>query len=97
MAQQELRHIPNLLPDYDTFVASLQPSPTSGNEGSSPKVAPFTSSPEFSKLGDAVRSWLLQSIQLVVKAWPPSSSQCPTSEREETEQDFSIYVGTGEE
>ena len=92
MMNQEPRHVPNQMLDYDAFIASLQAQPPTGEEG---LVLPFTSSAECARLTDWVRSWLLQNVQLVMMAWPPSSSQCPTSTRGHTEQDFSIYVGTG--
>lgn len=89
---QELRHVTNQMPDYDAFIASLQTQPPTGEGG---LVLPFTSSSECVRLTDSVRSWLLQNVQVVMMAWPPLSSQCPTSTRGHTEQDFSIYVGTG--
>ena len=97
MAQQvTVRHVPNEVPDYDDFIASLQQSQRSHDEETSTAHPPtFLSTSEYGRLQEAVRSWLLQSIQSVMKAWPPSSPESPTSVTDETEEDFSIYVGTG--
>ena len=86
-----VRHVPNEMPDYD---ASLQHR---NEQGPTPHTQPlpFLSTSEYGRLCESVRSWLLQGIQLVMKTWPPSSSQSPTSVRGQTEQDFSIYIGTG--
>ena len=98
--QMSVRHVPNEMPDYDAFIASLQPrhehqSHQPNEEGPTPHTPSFLSTTECGRLQEAVRSWLLQSVQLVMKAWPPSSPQSPTSVRGQAEQDFSIYVGTG--
>ena len=95
MAHQEsTRHVSNEMPDYDAFIASRVQQP---NEQDPTPHTPlsFLSTSECSRLQEAVRSWLLQSVQLVMKAWPPSSPNSPTSVRGQVEQDFSIYVGTG--
>ena len=91
MSDKELRHIPHHTPDYDLFLAYLE-QPTTGEAPS-----PFRSSIEYAKLQEAMRSWLLQNIQLVMKAWPPTSVKSPTSVSGRYEQDFSIYTGTGKE
>ena len=92
-----MRHVPNEVPDYDDFIASLQQSQRSHDEETSTAHPPtFLSTNEYGRLQEAVRSWLLQSIQSVMKAWPPSSPESPTSVTDETEEDFSIYVGTGQ-
>ena len=99
--QMTVRYVPNEVPDYDDFVASLQqlpgqPSQQPNEEGSTQTHPPsFLSTSECGRLQEAVRSWLLQSIQSVMKAWPPSSPKSPTSVTDKTKEDFSIYVGTG--
>ena len=98
--QGSVRYVPNNMPDYDAFIASLhlpEQQPQQPNEqGPTPHTpSSFLSTTECGRLQEAVRSWLLQGVQLVMKAWPPSSPQSPTSVRGQAEQDFSIYVGTG--
>ena len=100
--QASLRHVPNEVPDYDAFIASLQipgQQPQQPlNEGPGPQTShspSFLSTTECGRLQETVRSWLLQSIQQVMKAWPPSSLESPTSVTGETEEDFSVYVGPG--
>ena len=91
--QDKLRHVPNEMPDYDASLPKQQPI---NEEGSTlHTVATFLSTTECGRLQEVVRSWMLQGVQLTMKAWPPSSPQSPTSVRGQTEQDFSIYVGTG--
>lgn len=98
MAHQELCHVPNEMPDYDSFMASLPKQQPMNEEGPTPHAPSFLSTPECDRLqAEVVRSWMLQGVQLVMKAWPPSSPQSPTSVRGQAEQDFSIYVGTGKE
>jgi hypothetical protein len=95
MAHRESRHVPNEMPDYDTFLQQQSQQPN--EQGPTPHTQPlsFLSTSECGRLQEAVRSWLLQGVQLVMKTWPPSSPQSPTSVRRQSEQDFSIYVGTG--
>lgn len=98
--QASLRHVPNDVPDYDAFIASLQlleqqPQQPVSEGGSQTSHTPsFLSTTERGRLQETVRSWLLQSIQQMMKAWPPSSPESPTSVTGETEEDFSVYVGT---
>ena len=92
MAHQELRYVPNAVPDWDAFVVSLRQQSPPNEEGQPPS---FLSTAECVRLKTAMRSWLLQSVQLVMKVWPPSSTQSPTSMRGQAEQDYSIYLGTG--
>ena len=105
----EQRHIPNHMPDYDAFIASLhhhhqqQTSQTvTASEGLKKEIAPqlakttpFMTSAECVRLKEAVRSWILQNIQRVRKACSPSSSRVPVSMRGYYEQEVSIYIGTG--
>lgn len=105
----EQRHIPNHMPDYDAFIASLhhhhqqQTSQTvTASEGLKKetvpqlaKTTPFMTSAECARLKEAVRSWILQNIQRVRKACSPSSSRVPVSMRGYYEQEVSIYIGTG--
>ena len=92
----EFRHVPNAAPDYEAFVASSHQAAAAA--GGDTVATPFTSSSERTRprLEVEVRSWLLQSVQLVMKTWPPGSTQCPVSLRGQSERDFSVYVGTGE-
>ena len=94
MTDCESRHVPNATPDYEAFVASSHQAAAAA--GGDTVATPFTSSSERTRLEVEVRSWLLQSVQLVMKTWPPGSAQCPVSLRGQSERDFSVYVGTGE-
>ena len=91
----ESRHVPNATPDYEAFVASSQQA-AAGRDAATIVATPFTSSSERTRLEVEVRLWLLQSVQLVMKTWPPGSAQCPVSLRGQSERDFFVYVGTGE-
>ena len=99
--QGSVRHVSNEMPDYDAFISSLQLSLEQQSQQSSEQgptshtSSSFLSTSQCGRLQEAVRSWLLQGVQLVMKAWPPSSPQSPTSVRGQAGQDFSIYVGTG--
>ena len=93
--QDKLRHVSNEMPDYDAFIASLPKQQLINEEGSTPHTPSFLSTIECDRLQEIVRSWMLQRVQLTMKAWSPSSPQSPTSVRGQTKQDFSIYVGTG--
>ena len=80
MGHQELRYVPNEMPDWDAFVASLRQQFIPPNEeGPPPHTPSFLSTAEYTRQEMAVRSWQLQSVQLVMKAWPPLSTQSPTS------------------
>ena len=96
MAQQDkLHHVPNEMPDYDGFMASLPEKQPINEEDPTPHTPSFLSTAECGRLQEVVRSWMLQGVQLVLKVWPPLSLNSPTSVRGQAEQDFSIYVGTG--
>ena len=91
--QRSVRHVPNEMPDYDASQALQHRN----EQGSTPHTQPlsFLSTSEYGRLQESIRSWLLRGVQLVMKTWPPSSPQSPTSVRGQAEQDFSIYIGTG--
>ena len=93
------------MPDYDAFISKLglnssqqslpdsqQSLPDSGHSSDHPT---FTSSPSYLRLQQETRAWLRKNIELICRAYPPESEAAPTSRREQSRKDNSIYIGSG--
>ena len=94
------RHIPNTMPDYDVFLSRLnsfqsQTSISSVDSSTPGNISTFETSPEYMRLQQETRAWILKHIELIMKACPPQSDVSPASVRECSKQDSSIYVGSG--
>lgn len=103
----EERHIDNSMLEYQDFLVQLnsfssQMSMVSdisvvsqGSQVSPDNTANFESSPEFIKHQRDVRAWITKNVELITKAYPPTSQYAPTSVKGKAETDYSVYVGCG--
>lgn len=91
------RHIPNTMPDYDTFISQLalnhSPQLGTSRDGNDTPLT-FKASSCYHKLQQETKTWILKHVKLIQHMFPPESQSAPISVGK-SRNDSSIYVGCG--
>ena len=82
------RFIKNPFCDYDQYVAKC-------GKTSKDLESKFSSTPECLQTFKDVRAWIREKVDEILKSFPPKSSIAPASLPRKSQEDFSLYVGTG--